>query len=895
VPSANVGYTQDQANGTFLAITNAITNLWSRQFTNHSTGTAPNGTNYFQWGGIGLNPYLIWDDFSRPDTTNGWVGATMPSGHPITLRGPDMTAISSNRGRLQDGYFFMTQTVDDGAAPSVYVQTEVAPPATKYGLRALKARGRNTNSATISTLEIGLFMASNNNTHGLHITTDREGAFLGVHENSDTNDRVIGKIARPSSDVIAFDEESIVEIEYLGNGYINMSCYGSNVVARDPFVDLVFGTNKIYASWGAAGTTTNLQDLWKIDAIWAGSASSTLFYTSNEFDITTNANLTRAPDVRPRLFLTTNYIAKRTTASSAINTNTTLIPYLDMADLELKATIPHWLPSGGGGGGVDNSGVNLGTETSVLKFMYGGDDGENLQFRSLGALGALSIATNAGGSVIISNTQDAVTLGGAADYITIDGAQAITVDQISLVNDVTGLLPAGNAHGDITLDAEWDTSAEIAAAVGDEVGSGALVFGTTPTFTTEIGLPSAATNAPPSGNGEFLISTNSLNNSVLSYVSHGVTYYVVATTNWGADDLIPKVNANGFLAFEADAGAAGGDSITVDTAETTDPDFKSAANIVDLLTADAVAVDWVLSGGNVIGAEIDLDTTQFQVSGDSNTFKLADTIIASNINVQGDLQVTGAVKNFGSTWALLQLYGTNGSLYSALGAHKDPTSNTVHLLPTNSLPGLLYTTKLANETNQILATGTSAGLAGVVTDETGSGLLVFGTSPTFLTSINIPNATDPTTDAAGEIAIDSDDDFIEIYGTESRVVNTLKSETFTIVEPDQVQGVTDAVLLKHFPTEAYPFGATIKDIIISTGETCTDALNFEEWSNNGTAWSFDSTIEAITLSGTRTEDDGTLADALIAADAYVFVDLADAPTDINYMEVTITYTITPGD
>lgn len=59
-----------------------------------------------------------------------------------------------------------------------------------------------------------------------------------------------------------------------------------------------------------------------------------------------------------------------------------------------------------------------------------------------------------------------------------------------------------------------------------------------------------------------------------------------------------------------------------------------------------------------------------------------------------------------------------------------------------------------------LGTPSSANLASAVTGETGSGALMFGTGPTasdpvFTGSINIPNGTAPTTDAAGEIAFDT--------------------------------------------------------------------------------------------------------------------------------------------
>ena len=102
-------------------------------------------------------------------------------------------------------------------------------------------------------------------------------------------------------------------------------------------------------------------------------------------------------------------------------------------------------------------------------------------------------------------------------------------------------------------------------------------------------------------------------------------------------------------------------------------------------------------------------------------------------------------------------------------------------------------------------------------------------------------------------------------------VGTVVLSPIILAEPDILQPISDAWPLVHFPAESYPSGVTITSIHISTSATCTDALNFEEWSNNGTAWSTDSTVEAITLSGTHTEDDGTLADASIAADAWLYL------------------------
>jgi hypothetical protein len=50
---------------------------------------------------------------------------------------------------------------------------------------------------------------------------------------------------------------------------------------------------------------------------------------------------------------------------------------------------------------------------------------------------------------------------------------------------------------------------------------------------------------------------------------------------------------------------------------------------------------------------------------------------------------------------------------------------------------------------------TSAGLAALISDETGTGVAVFGTSPSFTTKINMPNAAAPTEPNLGDINLDT--------------------------------------------------------------------------------------------------------------------------------------------
>lgn len=116
------------------------------------------------------------------------------------------------------------------------------------------------------------------------------------------------------------------------------------------------------------------------------------------------------------------------------------------------------------------------------------------------------------------------------------------------------------------------------------------------------------------------------------------------------------------------------------------------------------------------------------------------------------------------------------------------------------------------------------------------------------------------------------------------------SETFTILEPDAVQGVSDDIVLKKFVAEDYPNGVTINAIHIDASAAYTsETFLFEHWDDaSGTT---QATVESITCTGISTEDDGALTDATIPADYFLVVNLDDTPEDVAYVAITIQYTV----
>lgn len=160
-------------------------------------------------------------------------------------------------------------------------------------------------------------------------------------------------------------------------------------------------------------------------------------------------------------------------------------------------------------------------------------------------------------------------------------------------------------------------------------------------------------------------------------------------------------------------------------------------------------------------------------------------------------------------------------------------------------------------------------------------------------SLEIPNGTNPTVDAEGEIAYDTDDENIRVYdGSTNRAINTIRIFYKTILNPDGVQSLEDAVMIFPVESEYAPFGIKLLSVGIKTDSSSTYSVNFEEWTSPSDG--SPSTIETVaTSSSYEAEDDGTLSDSDIAAGSIIYVDLPT--TDIDMLQVWGTYYIKSGD
>ena len=206
---------------------------------------------------------------------------------------------------------------------------------------------------------------------------------------------------------------------------------------------------------------------------------------------------------------------------------------------------------------------------------------------------------------------------------------------------------------------------------------------------------------------------------------------------------------------------------------------------------------------------------------------------------------------------------TLGGNFTHSGAHTltlTTTANTSVTLPTS---GTLATTGNLSQ----FASTTSAQLAGVISDETGTGVLVFGTSPSFTTSVttgsasfDVFNATATTVNAFGA-------------ATTLNVGNAAAAQTVT------VGGSSTGASTYNFGTGTTA-AATIKTLNIGTGGAASSTTNVNIGSSNG---------------GTVTVNSGTLVGALTTQTVFNTVattlNIGGAATAFNAGATTGTMTL----
>jgi hypothetical protein len=282
-----------------------------------------------------------------------------------------------------------------------------------------------------------------------------------------------------------------------------------------------------------------------------------------------------------------------------------------------------------------------------------------------------------------------------------------TITNVSLSTGVTGTLPVANGGTGITSLGTGiatflgtPSSANLAAALTDEAGSGTVAFTTSPSFTTpDIGVATAT-----SVNGTTIPSSKTL------VVTTDKLNVLAATSSSELAGIISDETGTGALVF---------------------------ANTPTLVTPN-------------IGAATG---TSLVLSGDLTVNGTTTTINSTEITIDDKNLVLGAVTSptdAGADQGGITLKGATDKTFNWIDAtdswtsseHMDLASGKVlKINGTEVLSATQYTGNAATVTNGIttaskisaLAATSSSELAGVISDETGTGALVFANTPTLVT------------------------------------------------------------------------------------------------------------------------------------------------------------------
>jgi len=222
----------------------------------------------------------------------------------------------------------------------------------------------------------------------------------------------------------------------------------------------------------------------------------------------------------------------------------------------------------------------------------------------------------------------------------------------------------------------------------------------------------------------------------------------------------------------------------------------------------------------------------------------------------------------------------------------------------------------------------SSELLDIMDDETGTGVLVFATSPTFTTGITVPDNSisaaelnegdaftwtsthdfggatsleipavdNPTTDAEGEIAWDANNDAVEVYSgdlTESVLIPIYKQISIPLVLPDSIAAYVPNLVVFQVNSLVYPFGIVIDSVSIQLAADAAYSMVIEEWSSADPPV-LQNIISTVTTGATDTyaaeapDVDGTL-------DASDRIILNIPATDVPMVTVNIIFHVMDGN